>query len=201
MIKETFKRIKFGWKEVLFCAVLAFLILIFVIVFTGNTAEVRFVSPGGSFDASEQATIYDYEFYTEGDNAVNLNKNHQILSRTYRISSVATLPETEREGYQFEGWYLAAVDGEGNIVYTDTEFTAASVKALNKDTVTNVYAKWSPLNDSAEASVKANVTASLGIAWKGMLGIFIVVTIIYLCILGLNLATKKRKKKNGDEVN
>lgn len=194
MLKETFKRIKFGWKEVLFCAVLALLIVVFVIVFTGNTAEVLFVSPGGSFDAAEQATVYDYAFYTEHDNTVNLNKYHQVLSKTYRISAIASLPKTEREGYQFEGWYLASIDAEGNIVYTETEFASSSVKKLNKDSVTTVYARWSPLDTSSQASVKDNVVASLGIAWKGMLGIFIVITIIYLSIVGLNFVTKKNKK-------
>lgn len=199
MLKETFRRIKFGWKEVLFCAVLALLIVIFVIVFTGNTAEVRFVSPGGHFDAGEQATVYDYGYYNEGDNTVSLHKYHQVLSKTYRISAIASLPDTEREGYQFEGWYLAAVDGEGNITYSGTEFTSASVKSLDKDSVTTVYAKWSPLDKSSEASVKANTKASLNIAWKGMLGIFIVITVIYLCIVGLNYVTKKTKKQKKEE--
>jgi uncharacterized repeat protein (TIGR02543 family) len=199
MLKETFKHIKFGWKEVLLCAVFALLIVIFVIVFTGNTANVRFVSPGGHFDASEDATVYDYQFYTEGDIAVSLNKYHQILSKTYRISAVASLPKTEREGYQFEGWYLATVNGDGSITYTDTEFTSVSVKSLAKDSLTTVYAKWSPIDDSTEASIKDNTIASLDIAWKGMLGIFIVATVIYLCVLGLNYVTKKTKKKDQQE--
>lgn len=198
-MKEMFKRIGFGWKEILFCAILALLTVVFVIVFTGNTAEVRFVSPGGSFDASENATVYDYQAYMEGDSNMNLNKYHQVLSKSYRISAIASLPETRREGCRFDGWFLATVDEEGNIHYSDTEFTSASVKNLEKDSVTTVYAKWSPLDASSQASVKTNTIASLNIAWKGMLGIFIVISIIYLCIVGLNSITKhmngKKKEK------
>jgi hypothetical protein len=194
MSTEKSKKFKFGWKEVILCVVLAAVITIFVIVFTGNTATVRFISAGGKFDAGEEATVYDYDYYEEGETVTSIKKYHEVLAKTFRISTVATLPEPEREGFRFDGWFLATVSDTGEIIYGDTEFSEDSVKNLEKDSVVTVYAKWHLIDEGAEISRKDTIIASLNIAWKGMLGIFLVTGIIYLCIIILNAVPKLKNK-------
>ncbi len=194
---ENNKKIKkFGWKEILLAAVLALIILIFVIVFAGNKATVNFVSVGGHFDEGEAPTVYDYENYIEGVNDLNpdLKHYHQIVTKTFRISAVATLPEASREGYDFQGWYLATIDENKVINYTDIEFTSESVKNLEKDSTVSVYAKWTPSVANKDISTKDSVLAALDITWKGMLGIFIVVGLIFVCIVVLNTVTTDKGK-------
>lgn len=193
MFKEIFKQKKFGWKEAVLCAVLALLTLAFVIVLTSNTAKVIFNSAGGNFDASEKAEIRAYNYYEVAETESNINKYHELLTKKYKISSIASLPEVERDGFRFEGWFYAQIAEDGSIVYTDTEFPESSVKSLTKDSETTVYAKWSPIEKDKTVSVKDNVLAGLDIMWKGMVGIFLVIGIIYLCILGLNRATRSKK--------
>lgn len=71
------------------------------------------------------------------------------------------------------------------------EFSAKAVKNLAKDSETTVYAKWSIEDEGKTITRKASILAALDITWKGMLGIFTVITIIFLCIVGLNLLTRK----------
>lgn len=192
---ENTKKFKFGWKEVVLCVVLAAVIAIFAIVFTGNTATVVFVTPGGRFDSSDGAKIYDYDYYVEGDNTVNMNKYHEVLEKTYRISAIATLPEPERDGYHFVGWFTATVQEDGTIVYTDKQFGDKSVKELDKDEKITVYAKWEPVGTNKNVSRTDNILSALDIMWKGMLGIFIVITFVYLSIIALNGISKLKNKK------
>lgn len=194
MFKEIFKQKKFGWKEAVLCAVLALLTLAFVIVLTGNTATVIFNSAGGSFDASEKADIRDYDYYETDEAVSNANKYHEILTKKFKISSVASLPEAERDDFRFDGWFYAEIAEDGTIVYGE-EFTEASVKKLEKGSETTLYAKWTPIEKDKTVAVKDNVLAGLDIMWKGMVGIFLVIGIIYLCILGLNRATKPKQLK------
>jgi hypothetical protein len=49
-------------------------------------------------------------------------------------------------------------------------------------------------------SAANNIIASLEILWKGMLGIFIVLGIIYLSIILLNKVTSGKKKEKPAEV-
>lgn len=195
--KKIFKG-RFGWKELILCAALAFIVIIFVIVFTGNTATVKFVSVGGSFDSGEGANVYDYDYYTEDSTEATLKKYHEVLSKDYRISSVATLPELTRDGYNFDGWFLATVAEDGTVIYGE-EFTKDSVKKLTKDTETTVYAKWSIQDENKVATKKQSILAALDITWKGMLGIFLVIAIIFVCIVGLNFATSKLAKKKASK--
>lgn len=44
-----------------------------------------------------------------------------------------------------------------------------------------------------------NVLFSLGVMWKGVLAIFIVITLIIAAVAVLNLAAKRKKKKDGEE--
>ncbi len=187
---------KFGWKEILLAAVLALLVVVFVIVFAGNKTTVEFVSVGGHFDEGESPKVYDYVNYIEGveDNKADLMHYYQVVTKSYRISSVASLPEVTREGYDFAGWYIATVDENKVITYTETEFTSESVKGLEKDGTITVYAKWTPSVENKEISMKDSVLAALDITWKGMLGIFIVVGLIFVCIVLLNTFTTDKGK-------
>lgn len=216
-MNEAFKKItkKFGVKELILCLVLAAVLTIFIVVFTGNTAKVRFNSVGGSFDEGEGAVVYDYDYYIVGSEEANDRCYHEVLEKSFRISSVATLPEPTREGYNFEGWYYGKVLEDGTISYVYTEkdgtitydkkFEEDNVKGLEKASTTEVFAKWSPIvgDETAKKSIGENVLAALDITWKGMLGIFLVIGIIFLVIVGLNLITKKtaelKAKKNNDK--
>ncbi|MBO5655048.1 MAG: InlB B-repeat-containing protein [Clostridia bacterium] len=193
-MENTNKKFKFGWKEVLLALILATLVVIFVIVFAGNKTTVNFVSVGGHFDAGEGPAVFDYQNYIVGSDDANMNYYHQVLTKTFRISASATLPEATREGYDFLGWYLAEVEDDGDIIYTDTAFTEKSVKNLEKDGSITVYAKWRPSVENKDVSMKESVLAALDITWKGMLGIFIVVTMIYVCIVLLNTFTTDKGK-------
>ncbi|MBO5777566.1 MAG: InlB B-repeat-containing protein [Clostridia bacterium] len=188
------KKLNFGWKEVLLALVLAVLVVVFVIVFAGNKTTVNFVSVGGHFDEGEGATVYPYENYIVGSDNASMKYYHQILTKTFRISAAASLPDVTRDGYDFLGWYLAEVDENGNITYTETEFTEKSVKELEKDGSITVYAKWKPTEANKDVSMKESVLAALDITWKGMLGIFIVVGLIYVCIVLLNTLTTDKGK-------
>ncbi len=188
---------KFGWKEILLAAILALLVVVFVIVFAGNKATVNFVSVGGHFDEGESPVVYDYAHYIVGseDDLADLKHYHQVITKSYRISSVASLPEVSRDGYDFVGWYLATVDEETQTIeYTETEFTSDSVKKLEKDGSITVYAKWTPSVENKDISMKDSVLAALDITWKGMLGIFIVVGLIFVCIVALNTFTTDKGK-------
>ena len=204
------KKFNFGWKEVVLAGVLALLVVVFVIVFAGNKTTVNFVSVGGHFDEGEGPVVFDYENYIVGSEEANMNKYHQIISKQFRISAAATLPEATRTGYDFVGWYLADVAEDGTINYTETKFTEKSVKNLEKDGTITVYAKWKPTAANKDVSTKESVLAALDITWKGMLGIFIVVGLIYICIVLLNTLTTdkgkmlksklKRKNKKADNI-
>ena len=193
-MENTNKKFKFGWKEVLLALILAALVVIFVIVFAGNKTTVNFVSVGGHFDEGEGPAVFDYQNYIVGSQDASMHKYHQVLTKTFRISAAASLPEVTREGYDFLGWYIAEVDETGNVTYTETEFTEKSVKNLEKDGSITVYAKWKPSEANKDVSMKESVLAALDITWKGMLGIFIVVTLIYLCIVLLNTLTTDKGK-------
>ncbi len=192
---ENKKTRKFGWKEVLLAAILALLVVIFVIVFAGNKTTVEFVSVGGHFDEGESPKVYDYVNYYDGSEDADMLHYHQIVTKTFRISSVASLPEVKRDGYDFKGWYVATVDENTKaITYTETEFTSKSVKELAKDGKITVYAKWEPSHANKEVNMKDSVLAALDITWKGMLGIFIVIGLIFICIVALNTFTSDKGK-------
>lgn len=191
--KKTKK--KFGWKEILLAGILALLVVVFVIVFAGNKTTVNFVSVGGHFDEGESPAVFDYANYIVGSEDADLNHYHQIITKTFRISSVASLPEVTRDGYDFVGWYIATVDETTKVItYTEEEFTEKSVKSLAKDGSITVYAKWKPSTANKDVSMKDSVLAALDITWKGMLGIFIVIGLIFVCIVALNTFTSDKGK-------
>ena len=190
------KKRKFGWKEVVLLLVLAAVVTVFVFVFIGNKTTIEFVSVGGEFDAGEGAKVYDYPHDVEGTQNT-LHNYYELLTKSYRISSVATLPEVKREGFDFLGWYVAEVGADGSLTYSEEAFSAKQVKTLEKDGKITLYAKWqkSETTESSEMELfkpqKESVLAALDITWKGMLGIFIVIGLIFVVIVLLNAITNK----------
>lgn len=102
----------------------------------GNRTVSGFgVSPTAS-EVFDQAVFTDLELYAIWKDYKNIyfyyDENDSRVVKVFRDKNMATLPDGEREGYNFEGWYT-------NELLTGNRVTTASFGSL----ASAYYAKWS----------------------------------------------------------
>ena len=190
---------KINWKKASFLTVfLALVVLLLLVIFLPEKHALTYNSMGGHFEDEEATAILNP--YSE-DQSLNVNSLYQQLyTKSVRSNATLIQPEPVREGYDFVGWYYATIDEEGNLVYGE-EFVDNVFKKNPMKADMTVYAKWekseSPAAGSGGTQIgvfnKDNVLAALEVSWKGMLGIFVVMTIIFVVIVLLNTLTNKKK--------
>ena len=186
-------------SKIVFIAVIAVLLVVLLaVLFTSNTANVQYNSLGGEFNGEESVLLNPY---VEQGEEVNINAYNHVRTISVRANSVLSLPEPTREGYNFEGWFFATVNPDGTLAYGE-EFTDKTLRSmeLENDATVIVYAKWKAVEANGDSNglfkkpSKSSILGALEIMWKGMLGIFLVLGIIFVCIVVLNTLTNPEKR-------
>lgn len=130
---------------------------------TGRTDRVTFENEARFVQITEE----QFENYAKGVISLKFDPNgtdEEIADQQcYLEVGIASLPEPERMGYNFVGWFTNATDGtqiaQGHI-FTLDDF------AEDEERTVQLYAHWEPKqfsiawNDSTEYTITANRTAS-----------------------------------------
>ena len=185
--------------KIVFLSVLVILVCVLLtVLFTAKTVEIKYNSLGGVFEGEDYVLLNPYD--EQAVDTVSVNAYNQVSTVKVRSNSVLSMPEPTREGYTFDGWYIAAIDAEsGNVTYVE-QFDDKYLRNNEVGDTIAVYAKWKLVETSQQKNGlfskldKGSVIGALNIMWKGMLGIFLVLGIIFVCIVVLNTLTNPDKR-------
>lgn len=88
------------------------------------------------WSAKTYQITFDWNFDYERP-GVNINQKNEpdVVNKVF-ATAYGSLPEPEKDGYTFQGWYLSESDGNG----TGTRVTAATIISVPKNHT--LYAKW-----------------------------------------------------------
>lgn len=123
----------------------------------GVQASIHYYTNGGEFDNHHTEKTIGYR---AGSFALNIGFS-KLTNGNVNVN--------DRDGYVFEGWYLPATDGQGNLLYDDAEKTIVTVgaafdfsKRLAEGEEISLYAKWVKSKSVAIQLVGTNLTDSNG---------------------------------------
>ena len=187
-------------SKIVFISIIAVLLIVLLaVLFTADTVTVEYNSLGGAYNGDEYVLVNPYT--EQPENNVNANAYNQVHTVTVRKNAVLSQPEPSRDGYTFDGWYLANIADDGTVTYGE-RFEDKTLRSLDidPDSTVSVYAKWKAVESNGDSEglfkkpSKQSVLGALQIMWKGMLGIFLVLGIIFICIVALNTLTNPEKR-------
>lgn len=119
--------------------------------------SINYHANGGSFDNNHTEKSIGYQ---AGSYALNIGFQ-ELTNGNADIKN--------RDGYEFEGWYLAETDSKGNLVYEDEAKTIVKTcekfdfsQRLSKGQNYDLYAKWVKSKYIAVYLVGTNITDSSG---------------------------------------